>query len=329
MPENTKLIFNTRTDPHFNLALEEYLLTKRSENFFMLWRNKKSVIVGMNQNAAAEINAPFVRENGIAVVRRLTGGGAVFHDEGNINYTFIENGTEHMNDYAHFSAPLIKALEKHGIKAELSGRNDIVADGRKISGAAQCVKNGRVLHHGTLLYSADLTALEGALNVSAVKIESKGIKSVRSRVVNISELLENPADVKGFMTALFDEIKTVTGGEIYNLSHGETEEANALADEKYRADDWNYGTKSDFNLRYEKRLPSGCYDANLRVENGVIKELRLYGDYFANSDISTFERAFCGVKYDYESIVRAAGKEEVSAYLPSVTPALFAEILGK
>ena len=329
MPEKAKFILNTCTDPYFNLALEEYLLTKRSENFFVLWRNTKSVIVGMNQNTAAEINAPFVRENGIAVVRRLTGGGAVFHDEGNINYTFVENGTQHMNDYARFSAPVIKALEKAGVSACLSGRNDIVSGGLKISGAALCIKNGRVLHHGTLLYSADLSALEGALNVSALKIESKGIKSVRSRVANIAQLLENPSDVTEFMTALFDEIKTASGGERYMLSSAEADEVNALADEKYRTDEWNYGSKSDFNLRCEKRLPSGCYDANLLVENGAIKELRLYGDYFANGDISALEKAFCGVKYDYESIVGAAKKEDVSSYLPSVTPAGFAEILGK
>ena len=328
MPERVKLIFNTCTDPHFNLALEEYLLLRRSENFFMLWRNTKSVIVGMNQNTAAEINAAFVRENGIAVVRRLTGGGAVFHDEGNINYTFIENGTAHRNDFARFSAPVTNALQKYGIAAELSGRNDIVANGGKISGAAQCVKNGRVLHHGTLLYSADLSALAGALNVSALKIESKGIKSVRSRVLNIASLIENPAVVTDFMTSFFNEIKAVTGGEIYDLTPAEVEEVNALADEKYRTDEWNYAPSRPFDLRVEKRLESGCYDANLRVENGVIKELRLYGDYFADGDISLLENALKGVKYDYESISLAAGEAGVSSLLPGVTPGTFAELLG-
>ena len=328
MPDGIKLILNTGTDPYFNLALEEYLLRGRKENFFILWRNGKSVIVGLNQNTAAEINAPFVRENSIAVARRLTGGGAVFHDEGNINYTFIENGTEHMNDYAHFSAPVISALEKLGVKAELSGRNDLMAKGGKISGAAQCVKNGRTLHHGTLLYSADLSLLAGALNVSAVKIESKGIKSVRSRVQNIADILEKPSDVKDFMSVFFGEIKAVTGGEEYSLSPAETLEVHALADEKYRTDAWNYGEKNDFNLRYEKRLPSGCYDANLRIENGVVTQFRLYGDYFSNGDISVLENAVTGVKYDYESIVCAAEKAGVSSVLPGVSAGEFAEILG-
>lgn len=328
MPDGMKLIFNNSTDPYFNLALEEYLLCRRKESFFVLWRNRKSVIVGLNQNTAAEINAPFVRENGITVVRRLTGGGAVFHDEGNINYTFIENGGEHMNDYAHFSAPVISALKKLGVEASLSGRNDLLAQGKKISGAAQCVKKGRTLHHGTLLYSADLSLLSGALNVSAVKIESKGIKSVRSRVLNIADMLDSPADVTGFMSAFFDEIKDATGGEIYTLSPAETEEAAALADEKYRTDEWNYGGKSDFNLRYEKRLPSGCYDANLRVENGVIAELRLYGDYFSVGDVSALENAVRGVKYDYYSVFSAAENTGVSLILPGVGPGEFAEILG-
>ncbi|MBQ6265629.1 MAG: lipoate--protein ligase [Clostridia bacterium] len=328
MPDAMKLILNKSTDPYFNLALEEYLLCRRDENFFMLWRNGKSVIVGLNQNTAAEINAPFVRENGIAVARRLTGGGAVFHDSGNINYTFIENGTEYMNDYAHFSAPVISALKKTGVDACLSGRNDLLACGKKISGAAQCVKNGRTLHHGTLLYSADLSLLSGALNVSAVKIESKGIKSVRSRVLNIADIIDAPADVTGFMSAFFDEIKEATGGEIYTLSPAETEEVAALADEKYRTDDWNYGGKRDFNLQHKKRLPSGCYDANLRIENGVVTQFRLYGDYFSNGDISVLENAVTGVKYDYESIVSAAEKAGVLSVLPGVSAGEFAEILG-
>ncbi|MBR4765602.1 MAG: lipoate--protein ligase, partial [Clostridia bacterium] len=196
-------------------------------------------------------------------------------------------------------------------------------------GNAACVYNGKSMHHGTLLFSADLSDVEGALRVDPEKMQSKGIKSVRSRVINIAQLLETPADVTEFMTALFDEIKTASGGEIYRLSSAEANEVNALANEKYRTDEWNYGSKSDFNLRCEKRLPSGCYDANLLVENGAIKELRLYGDYFANGDISALEKAFCGVKYDYESIVSAAKKEDISSYLPSVTPAGFAEILGK
>ena len=328
MPETLKLIFHTGTDPYFNLALEEYLLCRKSGSFFMLWRNSKSVIVGLNQNTAAEINAAFVRENGVAVVRRLTGGGAVFHDEGNINYTFIENGTAHQNDYAYFSAPVIETLKKYGADASLSGRNDIVAGGGKISGAAQCVKNGRTLHHGTLLYSADLSLLEGALNVSALKIESKGIKSVRSRVANIASLLDSPRTAQEFMTEFFEDIKALTGGEIYTLSPDETAQVNALADEKYRTDGWNYDSKRAFNLRNEKRLPSGCYDANLRIENSVIAGLRLYGDYFPAGDVSALEAAMTGVGYNYESVLTAAEKADVSAVLPGVTPKDFALILG-
>ena len=328
MSEKLKLLFNTCTDPYFNLALEEYLLCRRGENFFMLWRNSKSVIVGRNQNTRVEINAPFVRENSIAVVRRLTGGGAVFHDEGNINYTFIENGTAHINDYSFFSAPVINALEKAGVKAELSGRNDLLARGGKISGAAQCLKNNRVLHHGTLLYSADLSQLEKALNVNLLKTESKGIKSVRSRVLNIACLLENPPSVQDFASDFFEQIKSVSGGEIFSLSAAEVSEINALADEKYRTDKWNYGEKGNFSLRFEKRLPQGCFDANLDVENGIITKIRLYGDYFANGEISELESAFIGVKYDYESVKSACEAVPVSGYLPGVASDAFAEILG-
>ncbi|MBR4256441.1 MAG: lipoate--protein ligase family protein, partial [Clostridia bacterium] len=197
-----KIYKNEITDPYFNLASEQYLLDTEEDDVFMLWRNRPSVIIGRNQNAYAEINRGFVTDNDIAVVRRLTGGGAVFHDLGNINFTFItKKGGADALDFARFCQPVIDALRALGVPAELSGRNDMTADGRKFSGNAQCVYNGRVMHHGTLLFDADMNSMAGALNVDPEKMKSKGVKSVRARVCNLREFLPD-TDVVSLKTYL-------------------------------------------------------------------------------------------------------------------------------
>ena len=168
-----RIIPTTSLDPHFNLAAEEYLLTQSKEEIFMLWRNDRSVIIGKNQNAYAELNLPFVEEHNVKVVRRMTGGGAVFHDPGNINFTFIVNSAEKAIDFVPYTAPIIDYLRSLGADATLSGRNDILIDGRKVSGNAQCVLNGRTMHHGTLLFSSDMSELAGALKVDESKIKSE------------------------------------------------------------------------------------------------------------------------------------------------------------
>ena len=198
----TDVIFNSSLDPYFNLAAEQYLLERRdTAPVFMIWRNSPAVIIGKNQNAYAELNEAFIRENDIKVVRRLTGGGAVFHD---VNYTFIspKQGANAL-DFARFCAPIIEALCDLGANAVLSGRNDIEIDGRKVSGNAQTVCGDRILHHGTLLWSADLSKLAGALKVDPEKIASKGIKSVRSRVANIRDLIGSEMSATDFIDYLF------------------------------------------------------------------------------------------------------------------------------
>ena len=184
------LVHNNCLDPAFNLALEEYLLTSFEEEVLCLWRNRRAIVVGKNQNTVAELDPEFVREHNIAVVRRLTGGGAVFHDPGNINYTLIRScGKDDFNNYAKFTAPILNYLASLGIRAELSGRNDLVIDSMKCSGSAQTVRAGRILHHGCLLFSADLSQLTGALRPRPVKLQSNGVASVRSRVTNIADHL--------------------------------------------------------------------------------------------------------------------------------------------
>ena len=209
-------IVDSTTDPYWNLAAEEYLLTALSEPVFRLWRNAPSVIVGRYQNAAAEINSEYVRTRGIPVVRRLTGGGAVFHDLGNVNYTFIDRKVEGEDTAAmfrRFTAPVISALRSLGVEASLEGRNDLVISGRKFSGNAVCVHGGRVLQHGTLLFSASVADLSGALNTRPEKFIGKSVQSNRSRVTNISEHLparHRSMSVEEFITYLQDHIAGCT-----------------------------------------------------------------------------------------------------------------------
>mgnify|MGYP002519956568 CR=1 FL=1 len=236
------LYIGRSSDPTLNLAIEECFLREYEEDVFMLWQNDNTIVVGKNQNTLSEIDLDYVKTNGIRVVRRITGGGAVYHDMGNLNFTYITSCEgEWESDFSRFATPVISALSKLGIKAEVSGRNDIVVDGRKFSGNAQTVVNGRILHHGTILFNTDISILSKALTPDPEKIQSKGIKSVSSRVVNLSELLPEGMDASRLTSLLSDEVCEMYGASEYELSETELKRAEKLADEKYRTWDWNFG----------------------------------------------------------------------------------------
>ncbi len=307
-----KLYLNTHTDPHFNLAAEEYFITHAADDIIMLWRNEPAVIIGKNQNAYAEINLDFTEKNGVKVVRRLTGGGAVFHDLGNVNFTFISpkgsalsNGIREGGlDFAHFTRPIISALSSLGINARLSGRNDIVVDcedgEKKVSGNAQCVIGGVTMHHGTLLYSASMERLQGALNVDASKLKSKGIASVRSRVANIRELLSdelaaNVGDAVGFMSFLGEYLSREFSVAPEAFSAADAREIELLADEKYRTDAWNLRRFATFEHTVKHRFCFGTVEASMRVENGIITDVSIIGDFFGVRDICELSEHLCGV----------------------------------
>ncbi len=289
-----KIYINNNTDPYFNLASEQYLLDNETDEVFMLWRNAKAVIIGKNQNAYAEINKPFVDEHGIKVVRRLTGGGAVFHDLGNVNFTYIVARKDCPSlDFERFSRPVIDALRDIGVEAVLSGRNDITVGGRKISGNAQCVYNNKVMHHGTLLFSADMSQMAGALHVDEEKIKSKGIKSVRSRVCNLSELLPDmdAAAFKEYLESRFEGEKTAFSDE-------QKAGIQRLSDSKYSTWEWNYGVSKEYNKRCKKRFSFGTVDISLDADHGEIKDVRFFGDYFGVNDISAIEKRLIGCRLD-------------------------------
>ncbi len=314
-----QIILNKCTDPYFNLALEEHLLTGTHGEYFLLWQNSPSVIVGRNQNTYAEINYDFVKANNIPVVRRITGGGAVFHDLGNINYSFIVNSTDRFNDYAFFSAPVIRALSEAGIDADLSGRNDLLVSGRKISGAAQCAKNGRMLHHATLLLDASVSDLKEALRINPLKIESKGIKSVESRVANINSFLENKLTAHNLTALLAKRISEDFSAQVCDVSAADAAAAKQLMAEKYIKDGWNFGSKKDFSVSKQTKLDCGLFDVKLNIEKGIIREARIYGDFFTLCDISSLEAALSGVCYTPEALRSFASNINLNRYFYNLT----------
>ena len=283
-------IDNTSVDPYFNMAAEEYLLENFSEDVLMLWQNDDAVIIGRNQNTLTEINYQYIKENDIAVVRRLTGGGAVFHDLNNLNFTYILNdSSEWFSNFERFTAPVISVLSEFGINAELSGRNDILVDHRKISGNSQLKHKNKLMHYGTLLFNSDFDKLAGALNAKTEKIEAKGVKSVRSRVANISEF----ADITAidFKNAMFK------GKEIYYFTEEDNKKINSLAEEKYKTWEWNFGYSPKYNYRDKKYLSCGLLEIQMTVSGGIIKDMKIYGDFFQKQPIINLEEKINGRKH--------------------------------
>jgi len=298
------------------MAAEHYLLQnfKTEDDVFMLWRNSPAVIIGRNQNTYAEVNSQYAADHDIAVVRRLTGGGAVFHDLGNLNYTFISNADDDNTlNFARFCAPIIDALHDMGCNAELSGRNDITVGGKKISGSAQCVKNGRIMHHGTLLYCSDLSMVAGSLNVSADKLVSKGIKSVSSRVANIKELASSQMDVMEFAEYLLGRIN----GNRREFDSGEIKEIEALRDDIYSKWEWNYGKSQRFENEVRGRFPFGGVAFEYALEKGIICEMRITGDFFGRLDISHLEEKLRGCRFEAASLTERL--QNVGDYISGAT----------
>ena len=307
--------YNKSTDPYFNLAAEEYMLCNQTEDIFMLWQNRDAIIVGQNQNTAAEINRTFVEEHSIAVVRRITGGGAVFHDLGNLNFTFIQNDREGA-DFAYFGNIIIGALRTLGINASLSGRNDLEIDGRKFSGNARTVKNGRVLHHGTMMLNIALSKLAGALNVSPEKIAGKGVKSVRSRVTNINEHLEEPISVDRLIDAISGYIaRQYSEIEPYEFTPEDLTSINALCEQKYRTYEWNYGKSPAYNFTGKHKFTGGNLEARLNVAGGVITNAAIYGDFFSRADVSLLAAQLIGARHESAALRDLLSGMDIDMYI--------------
>lgn len=303
------LFFRTgSTDPTYNLAFEQYLFDTlpRGASALGLWQNDNAVIIGRHQDTAAEIDPAYVAAHGIRVVRRTTGGGAVFHDLGNLNFTYIADHPEGARfDFAFFTRPVIDALAALGVRAELSSRNDLSVDGRKISGNAQFHRDGRVLHHGTLLFAADLEALSGALRPSPEKLASRGVASARARVANISEFLAEPMTMTNFHDHLLRHLSTAIAPVYYAPAAADLAAIAALRSERYATDAWNWGASPRYNIKRQTRFPGGGLAAYLWAENGILREIALCGDFFATEELPTLTNALVGAPLTAEGIAAA------------------------
>ncbi len=321
-------IYNESTDPYFNLAAEEFLVKELNEEIFMLWRNDNTIVVGRNQNTLSEINYEYVREHDIRVVRRMSGGGAVFHDMGNINFTFIVNSGDDFSNYQKFTEPVISFLKSLGADARLRGRNDLVIEDRKISGNAQYMYKNRVLHHGTLLYSAEQSQIADALRVSEDKIKTKGIKSIRSRVTNIKPYLSEPLSPEEFIRRFADFVtKNTSDCQYYDLSVHEAD-IRRLRDEKYATWDWNFGYSPTYAFTRRQRFPFGGVEVHMDIgEQSVIKSVKLFGDFFSKEPLEGLEAALSGVRHEPEAISAALSGLEVSDYIQGMTQEEFIKLL--
>jgi lipoate---protein ligase len=319
------------TDPRINLAIEEYALKNLdiNETYLLFYINEPSIIIGKNQNTVEEINTEYVENNGIHVVRRLSGGGAVYHDLGNLNFSFItKDDGDSFHNFRKFTEPVVNALRKMGVNGELSGRNDLLAEGRKISGNAQFSTKGRMFSHGTLLFDSEIESVVSALNVKKDKIESKGIKSIRSRVANISEFLSNKVTIEEFRSLL---LKNIFEGldEIpeYVLTEKDWENIHELSKERYQNWDWNYGKSPKFNLQHSHRFPVGQIDVRFEVNKGIIDQCKIYGDFFGVGDVTVIEDKLTGIKYEKSQIVSAMEDVDIKHYFGNISKEDFINLI--
>jgi lipoate-protein ligase A len=295
------------TDPRLNLALEEYLLRhgQATEPLLLLYINEPSVIVGRNQNPAEEIDPDYVAAQGIHVVRRLSGGGTVYHDLGNLNFSFITPDKRGLHDFEQFTGPVIQVLGQLGVAAELRGKSDIFAAGKKISGNAQYSTGGRMFSHGTLLFDSDLEALVKAINPRQVRIESRAVQSVRNRVINIGELLAEPMSIAAFKEALLRGLFDGRPIPMHDLSPADWQKIRQIAADRYEQWDWNYGRSPKFSVQKTLDSPDGQWDALIEVKRGRIERLEISGGLAGEGDTASLAQWLSGTAYNRQALAAA------------------------
>jgi lipoate-protein ligase A len=317
------------TDPRLNLAIEEHLLRNVSvaEPILLFYINEPSVIIGRNQNTLEEIDPDYVRANHIHVVRRLSGGGAVYHDLGNLNFSFVTPGREGLHNFARFTGPVVKVLRQLGVDAELRGKSDIFAQGKKISGNAQYSTPARMFSHGTLLFDTGLEQMLKALNPRQVMIESKAVQSIRNFVTNIRELLAEERDIHEFRQLLLRGIFATADIPRYELTPDDWSRIRQIAANRYELWDWNFGRSPKFNVQKGERFPIGKIDVRIDVDEGRIQGLKIYGDFTGKQDITEFEWYLIGVRYEREALAEALQDVDITPYFGDLPKSEFLRLL--
>lgn len=320
---------NGITDPRLNLAFEEYLLRHVAceEPLLLFYVNEPSVIIGRNQNTLEEIDPDYVSAHGIHVVRRLSGGGAVYHDLGNLNFSIVTNGKEHLHDFARFTEPVAAVLRSLGVPVELRGRSDLFVEGRKISGNAQYATSTRMFSHGTLLFDTDLGEMLRAINPRRMQIESKAVHSVRSAVANIRELLPRDMTLADLRAELLRGIFGSGPIPTLDLTRADWQRIGEVADGRYRLWTWNYGRSPQFNVQKSARFPAGKIDARIDVDEGRIRAIRLFGDFSGRRDAGELEASLAGVPYQRDRLMAALDGVDLGDYFGMMDAATFIDLL--
>jgi lipoate-protein ligase A len=310
-------ILSDHTDPYFNLASEEVLLKERGEDYFLLYRNAPSIVVGKHQNTLAEINFPYVLENGIVVARRISGGGTVYHDMGNINFAFITSGREgELVDYKRYTLPVIHAMMKVGLDVQLGERNELLLGKQKISGTASHVFKQRVLHHGTLLFSSEMKDLSLALKVKPGKFKDRAVKSVRSDVTNIKDHLVDKMDIVDFQNLILGHIlDTMNGSSKYLYNKKDLNEINNLRNSKFSSWEWNFGYSPKYQFSKALRFEKGEIALHMNVDKGIIQEVNIEGNFLGTKDIHALEEVLVGTIHDPETIRMRLSGIRVNDYI--------------
>lgn len=316
-----RYIKNPSTNPYYNMAFDEYCLESlpMDEPVFYLWQNRPAVIVGFNQEVNTEVNLDYLKGNGIDLVRRVTGGGAVFHDLGNLNYTIVGRSEDLERDYPEYASIMAKALQSLGVPATLSGRNDILVEGRKVSGFAKRVCKNRLMVHGTLMYNVDVDVLTKVLNPSNTKLQSKGIASVRSRVANLCDYLPEIPNIQTFSNRLEEILSCNNADTEYQLSDTDLANIQLLTDKKFATWEWNYGRSPKATLTHSSRLACGTVEIHLTLTENRISSCRFGGDFLGNLPATDLESALIEVIYDTENIEKRLSSFTISDYFDGVT----------
>ena len=310
------------TDPAWNLAVEEYVFDRlpRDRMYVMLWQNDNAIIIGKHQNTLAEINESYVKEKGIRVVRRLSGGGAVYHDMGNLNFTVIADADGDGLDFGRFCDIVIRALERVGIKAERNGRNDMTIDGKKFSGNAQYIRQGRVMHHGTILFDSNSEVLSNALKVDPAKIQAKGIKSVRSRVTNVRPCLPQDMPLPRFREVLLRSILEQFPGQRYEPTDADKAAIAAIKQTRYDTWQWNFGASPACTVTKKQRFEGcGTVEAYVSMDRGCIREITFRGDFFAAEDPAALEEALTGYPLEEAALAQRLQNYDISRFFMGLT----------
>lgn len=326
-------VLNDSENPFFNHAIEEFILKNKEEEAFILWRNRPSILIGRNQNTMTEIDEEYVKNEKIDVVRRLSGGGTVFNDLGNINYTFItkknQDGNKLSDGFEKFALPVISALQSLGVNAVFTGRNDITIDGKKFSGNAQYHYRDKTLHHGTLLFSGNLEKLAKALKSKPLKLQDKGVKSIRSRVTNIADHLDKDMDVlefKEYLKSYIMKYHNIT--QEYKLTENEYSDTLKIQKERFESWDWNYGKSPKYNFSKEARFNSGTIEILMRTEKDIIEEVRIYGDYFGEKPVETLERFLLKTEHNQKNILKKLQQINTDEFIKGISIEELSSVLG-